>query len=178
MWLSDTIKKMKVLTEIQRCEGIDIRGKTLQRTAVRAVVLRGRELLMVYSANVGDYKFPGGGVDVGETHAQALARELLEECGASLLSVDDEIGAIVEYNLPMEKDFDVFKMTSYYYQCKVKDGFGSQKLDGYEAELGFQPMWIDIDKAIEANKSLSTPSIEWLRREIFALEYLKQNVLK
>ena len=127
---------------------------------------------------MGDYKFPGGGVDVGETHAQALARELLEECGASLLSVDDEIGAIVEYNLPMEKDFDVFKMTSYYYSCQVKDGFGTQKLDGYEAELCFQPMWIDIDKAIEANKSLSTPSIEWLRREIFALEYLKQNVLK
>ena len=30
--------------------------------AVRAVILRGLELLMVYSSNVGDYKFPGGGV--------------------------------------------------------------------------------------------------------------------
>lgn len=127
---------------------------------------------------MGDYKFPGGGVNVDETHAQALARELLEECGASLLSVDDEIGTIVEYNLPMEKDFDVFKMTSYYYQCQVKDGFGSQKLDGYEAELGFQPMWIDIDQAIEANQLLLNSSVGWLRREIFALEYLKQNMLK
>ena len=169
---------MQVLTEIQRASGINTQGRIIQRIAVRAVIFRGRELLMVYSANVGDYKFPGGGVNVSETHAQALARELLEECGASLLSVDGEVGAIVEYNLPMEKDFDVFKMISYYYSCKVKDGFGSQKLDGYEAELGFQPMWIDIDKAIEANKSLSTPSIEWLRREIFALEYLKQNILK
>ena len=169
---------MQVLTEIQRASGINTQGRIIQRIAVRAVIFRGRELLMVYSANVGDYKFPGGGVNVDETHAQALARELLEECGASLLSVDGEIGAIVEYNLPMEKDFDVFKMTSYYYSCQVKDGFGAQKLDGYEAELGFQPMWIDIDKAIEANKSLSAPSIEWLRREIFALEYLKQNVLK
>jgi 8-oxo-dGTP pyrophosphatase MutT (NUDIX family) len=169
---------MQILAEIHRASGINTNGKTNHRTAVRAVILRGRELLMVYSANVGDYKFPGGGVNVGETHVQALARELLEECGASLLGVDGEIGAIIEYKFPMEKDFDVFKMTSYYYSCQVKDGFDTQKLDGYEAELGFQPMWIDIDKAIEANKLLSTPSIEWLRREIFALEYLKQNILK
>ena len=76
---------MQILTEIHRAEGINTYGKTVHRTAVRAVILRGPELLMVYSSNVGDYKFPGGGVDIGETHQQALARELLEECGASLL---------------------------------------------------------------------------------------------
>jgi 8-oxo-dGTP pyrophosphatase MutT (NUDIX family) len=169
---------MPVLTEIHRASGINTQGRTIQRTAVRAVILRGRELLMVYSANVGDYKFPGGGVNVSETHAQALARELLEECGASLLSVDGEVGAIVEYNLPMEKDFDVFKMTSYYYLCRIDDGnFGAQKLDDYEADRGFQPIWIDIDQAIEANQLLLNTSVDWLRREIFALEYLKQNLL-
>jgi 8-oxo-dGTP pyrophosphatase MutT (NUDIX family) len=169
---------MQILTEIQRASGINTQGRAIQRTAVRAVIFRGRELLMVYSANVGDYKFPGGGVNVDEAHEHALARELLEECGATLLSVDDELGAIIEYNFPIEKDFDVFKMTSYYYMCKVKDGFGSQKLDGYEADLGFQPTWIDIDKALVSNRSLLNVPIEWLRREIFALEYLKQNILK
>lgn len=34
-----------------------------------------------------------------------------------------------------------------------------------------------IDKAIEANQSLLNSSIDWLHREIFALEYLKQNIL-
>jgi 8-oxo-dGTP pyrophosphatase MutT (NUDIX family) len=169
---------MNILNEIHRNAGINIHGRTIHRTAVRGVIMRGDELLMVYSANVGDYKFPGGGVNMDETHEQALARELLEECGVSLLSIDDEIGVVVEYKLPMEKGFDVFKMTSYYYSCQVKDDFGSQKLDGYEAELGFQPMWVDIDQAIEANQLLLNSSIDWLRREIFALEYLKQNVLK
>ena len=84
---------MQILTEIHRAEGINIHGRAILRTAARAVILRGSELLMVYSSNVGDYKFPGGGVDIGETHQQALARELLEECGASLLSVDGELGA-------------------------------------------------------------------------------------
>ena len=170
---------MHILTEIHRANGINTQGRIIQRIAVRAVIFRGRELLMVYSANVGDYKFPGGGMNVGETHEQALARELLEECGASLLSVDGEVGAIVEYNLPMEKDFDVFMMTSYYYLCRIEDGsLGLQKLDDYEADRGFQPIWIDIDQAIEANQLLIDLSIDWLRREIFALEYIKQHILK
>lgn len=169
---------MQILTEIHRAEGINTHGKTVHRTAVRAVILRGPELLMVYSSNVGDYKFPGGGVDIGETHQQALARELLEECGASLLSVDGEFGAVVEYNFAEEKEYDVFKMTSYYYFCQIREEFGSQKLDGYEKELGFQPLWINIDEAILLNRSLlETDEIpQWLHREIFILEHLKRSM--
>jgi 8-oxo-dGTP pyrophosphatase MutT (NUDIX family) len=163
---------MKILTEIQRANGINTNGKILHRTAVRAIVQRGRELLMVYSASVGDYKFPGGGVDAGESHEQALARELREECGAALLGMDGELGAIVEYNFAQEKEFDVFKMTSHYYFCRIRDGFSEQKLDGYEQDLGFQPVWIDIDEALAKNRLLlnSINPPEWLKREIFALE--------
>jgi len=166
---------MKILTEIHRADGININGKTVHRTAVRAVTLRGRDLLMVYSSNVGDYKFPGGGVDEGESHEQALARELREECGASLLSVDGELGAVIEYNFSKEKDFDVFKMTSHYYFCRAGDDFGAQKLDDYEKDLGFKPVWVDIEDAISNNRALlalPTPP-EWLRREIFVLDYIR-----
>jgi ADP-ribose pyrophosphatase YjhB (NUDIX family) len=88
---------MQILAEIHHAEGINIQGKTVHRNAVRAVILRGQELLMVYSANVGDYKFPGGGVHKGESYAQALHREVQEECGMSLLQVGDEICRVVEY---------------------------------------------------------------------------------
>jgi 8-oxo-dGTP pyrophosphatase MutT (NUDIX family) len=169
---------MNILAEIQRAKGIDTKGKTIHRTAVRGVIVRGRDLLMIYSSNVGDYKFPGGGVDEGESHEAALRREVQEECGMSLVRVGDEIGAIVEYNIPIEKDYDVFKMTSHYYHCDAAGSFGVQKLDGYEQELGFKPVWVDIEKAIRFNKSLlrSDRIPEWLRREIFILEYLKQNL--
>lgn len=169
---------MNVLTTIHRANGINIHGRTLTRTAVRAVILCGRDLLMVYSANVGDYKFPGGGVNDGETHEQALARELLEECGAQLIRVNGGLGAVIEYDLPEERGFDVFKMTSNYYLCTVRDGVTHQNLEGYEAELGFQPVWVDIDKAIAENRSLllAPDPPEWLGREIFFLEYLRESL--
>jgi len=176
IYLYDTIRPVKILAEIHRRPGINTQGRTVHRTAVRAVILRGRDLLLVFSSTVGDYKFPGGGVNDGESHEQALARELYEECGAHLLSVDGELGAVIEYNIPLEAEFDVFRMTSHYYFCQAGDGFGAQKLDEYEKNLGFKPVWVDIDDAISKNKSLlnSDKFPEWLRREIFVLEYLKQ----
>lgn len=168
---------MHILAEIHRADGVDIHGKTIERTAVRAVIQRGRTLLLIHSANVGDYKFPGGGVDEDETHEQALRREVREECGAELSHIGEEIGAVVEYDHDTETDFDTFKMASHYYRCEVTDGFGAQKLDGYEKDLGFKPVWIPIEAALQKNKTLlnSKNAPEWLRREVFMLEYLQNS---
>lgn len=167
---------MNLLTEIHRTPGVNVHGRAMHRTAVRAVVLQGRALLMIYSANVGDYKFPGGGVRAGESHARALQREVREECGMSLANVGVEIGTVIEYDVPVEADYEVFKMTSHYYRCQIQAGVGAQNLDAYEQELGFKPVWIDVEAAIQCNKALlglkQTP--EWLRRETFMLEYIQQ----
>lgn len=175
-FLSDTIAAMKILTEIHRSNGVPLEGRTFHRTAVRGVILRGKGLLMIYSANVGDYKFPGGGVNQGEDHGQALRREIQEECGMCLSHIGAEIGAVIEYDIPAEKDFDIFKMTSHYYACDVYDSFGTQQLDEYERNLGFKPVWIDIRDAIEQNKVLLETSKmpDWLKRETFVLEYLQK----
>lgn len=169
---------MNILAEIHRSKGIDTQGKTIYRNAVRGVILRGRNLLMVHSTTVGDYKFPGGGVDAGESHEQALRREIREECGALLIEFGQSLGSVIEYKHPEESDYDVFKMTSHYYLCQVGDGFGAQKLDGYEKDLGFKPVWIDIDESILANRLLlnSDKTPDWLKREIFVLEYIRQNL--
>lgn len=73
---------MKTTTkfEIKLGDPIPANIKVISRTGVRAIIWSGQNLLMMKS-NRGDYKFPGGGVEAGESDKQALARELLEETG-------------------------------------------------------------------------------------------------
>jgi 8-oxo-dGTP pyrophosphatase MutT (NUDIX family) len=173
---------MKLLAEIFRKDGIDITGRTIYREAVRGIVTTGRELLMVYSSVNGDYKFPGGGIGPDETHEQALAREVKEECGATISSIETAFGKVIEYDLPLETDYDVFKMTSYYYLCRVDPKFAAQNLDQYEAELDFKPVWIDIDTALHYNRSIiDTGGVNmpfWTKRETFILEQIKQQLFQ
>jgi hypothetical protein len=96
-----------------------------------------------------------------------------------LASIGPEMGAVIEYDFPMEPGYDVFKMTSHYYHCEVQDGFMPQKLEDYEQELGLTPVWVDIDQAIQCNKILlqSGKAPKWLKKEIFVLEYIQQTLL-
>ena len=171
---------MQILTEIFRDPDVDIHGQTDHRAAVRAVVMREGKLLMVYSPVNGDYKFPGGGVDESENHEVALKREIAEECGMNLMHIIKGIGCIVEYAIPMKTGFDVFKMISSYYLCEVDVVIGTQHLDAYEEDLGFQPAWVDIDTAIQTNKAIlkneTKKPPEWTAREVFILEYTRENL--
>ncbi len=172
---------MKILTEIFRDQSLDILGKTDQRQAVRAVVIRDMTLLMVYSPVNGDYKFPGGGVEENEDPEAALRREIAEECGMNLVRILQEIGSIIEYAYPMKREFDVFRMRSNYYLCEIDTTINGQKLDDYEEELGFRPVWVDIDAAIQTNKTVLAVQTKrppaWTAREVFMLEYIKDHYL-
>lgn len=168
-----------VLTTIFRDPGANPHGTTVERQAVRAVILQGTQLLLVYSPVGREYKFPGGGVKVGETLENALGREILEECGARLTLIVREIGSIVEYAFAKELEFETFKMTSHNFLCEVDAFVVPQALEGYEIQLGLQPRWVELEEAVKQNISrlvLSDPS-PWLAREIFTLEYVRDHLL-
>jgi len=160
---------------------INLSGKTILRESVRGIIKRENKLLMVYSPKAGDYMFPGGGIDAGETHEEALAREIREECGARLKSICSEFGKTVEYDIPVEPGYDVFKIVCYYYVCNVDPAFGKRSLEEYEANMGIEPVWVDIDRAIEANKAVIDTkkhgAPRWTRRELFVLELLKKEFM-
>lgn len=176
IWIG--VDGMRLLKEIYRNDNLDLLGKTVFREAVRGIIKKGNKLLMVHSSKEGDYKFPGGGINDGETHEEALVREIREECGARVLDISSDFGKVIEYGKPKEKDYDVFKMVSYYYVCNVDPVLGEKSLDDYEEKLGFEPAWIDIDSAIEANKAIISTKKhnvpKWTQRELFVLELLKE----
>ena len=170
---------MKLLTQIFHRPNLLLDGKTVTREAVRAIVLKGDSVLMVFSKLNGDYKFPGGGVKKGETQKSALQRELMEECGAQLRAILSEFGKVEEYDLPEDDIYDIFKMTSYYYICQVDEEFGRQNLDDYESEYGFTPEWVPIKQAIAVNHKLienPSPTIQrWVKRELFVLKTIPES---
>ncbi|HEX5807599.1 MAG TPA: NUDIX domain-containing protein, partial [Anaerolineales bacterium] len=120
------------------------------------------------------------GLQEGESHAQGLYREIREECGLSVANMGHEIGAVIEYDFPIEADYDAFKMTSHYYHCEVLDGFVPQQLEDYELELGYTPAWIDIDDALRCDRALlhSDNAPKWLKKEIAVLKYIRHNILQ
>ena len=168
---------MNLLKEIYHNEKVQVNGRTILREAVRGVIVDGKKLLMVYSEKNGDYKFPGGGIKHGESHEIALKRELAEEIGKQVTGKIIPFAKVIEYDLPLEKEYDVFKMISYYYWCQVKDTTEKQNLDDYEKELGFLPVWVEIETAIANNtsvlKNLHIGMPRWIKRELQVLEQIK-----
>ncbi|MFW6271150.1 MAG: NUDIX hydrolase [Bacillota bacterium] len=173
---------MKLLKEIYRQENLDFDGKIIYREAVRGVILKGDSIYMLFSNQDGDYKFPGGGIEAGETKEETLKREIKEETGALVLNIGEEIGKIIEYKEAKEEEYDIFKMISYYYMCDVKENYCNQCLDQYEKDLGFEPVWIDINDAIIKNKSIidlrDQKENGWIIRETYVLEKIRKMLKK
>ncbi|MGL4521249.1 MAG: NUDIX hydrolase [Bacilli bacterium] len=151
------------------------------RTAVRAVILKHNQILMIKSNN-GDYKFPGGGLEKGETHEVALCREVLEETGYRMDVRMELVGEITEISQDLFNEEAAFVMQSYYYRTDVLGEPSEQSLDTYEAELGFVGEWIDLNEVIEANESIvevGNPNcIPWLIRETLALKCIRDEMNK
>lgn len=148
-----------------------------ERIAVRAVILHQNKLLLIHS-NLGDYKFPGGGVEDNENHKEALIREIREETGYIHCIVKDKIGTIVERKIDDYNSEAIFQMTSHYYVCKLfSDEKVNQKLDDYEYEQDFTPVWVPIDEAIKQNERVlkSLGKNDWVKRETFVLKEIKKD---
>ena len=167
---------MKFLKEFIKDKDLKLTGNNITREAVKGIIFRKNKILLIHSRVNNDYKFPGGGIEKNETHIDTLKRELFEECGADLTEVTESFGKVIEYSKAVESDYDCFKMTSFYYFCNIEEHVGSTNLDQYEKELGFHPVWVDLEFAINTNNRIFNSSIKserWLERELFILKELK-----
>ena len=155
----------------------DIREQSHRhRLAVRALIWRDDYLLMVYSGKNRDYKFPGGGVEDGESLTEALVREVREECGCSVESVGELWGTTTEIRPASSDDpFRFFCMYSHYSVWTINREKAPLQLDAYEYELDMKPVWVQVKTALKANHSLllaPNKPMPWVQRETRVLERL------
>ena len=125
------------------------------RHAVRSVIIRGSKVAMVKSTTKGFYQFPGGGIDDGETHEQALIRETMEEVGLTVLPhTIRPLGIVQEIRASQFVEKVIFDQTSYYYFADVRDEVHAQVLEDYEKDLGYTLEWVDMEQARAVNLKL------------------------
>ncbi|MCM3575307.1 NUDIX domain-containing protein [Mesobacillus subterraneus] len=155
---------------------MDIYKNTIERIAVRAIIMKNNHILLVRSDR-GDFKFPGGGVKKDESHEKCLKREVKEETGYIHCIVMDKIGTIIERKKDEFEEDALFQMTSHYYLCNlVTEEKDAQQLDDYEAVLDFKPIWVSLNEAIKQNERRidKYEQNSWLIRETYVLKQLEE----
>jgi len=155
----------------------DIDDQLFIRTAVRAIIKKDDQYVMIQSLLYKDIKFPGGGQEQNESDIDTLYREVLEETGLTIKK--DTIkpyGMMIEKRKSTINEHEVFYMESKYYTCEVEDHIKKQLLSDYEITYDYQVIHISLEDAIKQNESLlykDTKAIPWVKRELRVLEYLK-----
>ena len=162
---------MKLIDEVQ-LEEIESRLDYRLREAVRAIVLKGDKMALLYVSNENYHKLPGGGIEQGENLNQALEREILEEVGVTIENIR-EVGKIIEYRKQHH-----LKQISYCFVIDVKYDTGNLNYTEEEKAEGFELKWVSIQEALKLMKN-DKPK-DYLgtfvkARDICILEYSRRN---
>jgi len=168
---------MRVL-RVFDAEDYDASAAKCLRSAVRAIIFKNGKLALIQSKKIGEYKFPGGGVEAGETYLAALNREVREETGLTVIP-----SSVREYGMTREIRADainggIFEQNSYYYLCETEETVSDVNLDVYEIEYGYTLQFVTIDEAISTNACLlDHVDARWVNRELSVLRHIKNNLL-
>ncbi len=116
--------------------------KELKRIeVVAAIILDGSRVLATqrgYGKWRGWWEFPGGKVQPGETHEEALLREIKEELDAAIV--------VDRYHSTVDYDYPDFHLTMHCYCCHLSDGH-------YTLKEHIDARWLTAD---------TITSVQWL----------------
>lgn len=137
------------MNRITRLTDADVLGtpglsQAQPRLTARAVVLspKGR-IAVMYAAKYGIHTLPGGGVEEGETTEEALIREIAEETGCRIATVEP-LGLIEENRFHAD-----YTQLNYYYIVHTADETLHPHLTALETENGTIAMWCTLEEAYE-----------------------------
>lgn len=98
----------------------------------------------------GGWEFPGGKVEEGESHEEALKREIMEELDTKI-----KVGNLLE---TIEYDYPEFHLTMYCYLCTIESGTLTLKEH-------MAARWLTKE---------TINSVNWLEADLALIGYLKE----
>ena len=153
----------------------------IERHAARAIVLKGENILLLFTQRYHDYSLPGGGIDEGEDEIEGLIRELKEETGAQGVRNVKPFARYDEYR-PWYKPYaDIIHMISHCYVCEIDEELGETAYESHEVSNGMKPVWMNIHQAIAHNEEVIANSDKKglsIERETFMLKVIVEKLLK
>lgn len=171
---------MRLLFEIDK-KDYDPDGAAFIRHSARCINIKNSLVAMVHSIKYDYYKFPGGGIEGGESAESAMIREAREEAGLSVIpGTIQGYGYVHRIHKSDHDGAEYFLQDNFYYLCDVEEALCPQDLDDYEADEQFTLEYVEPDKAISVNRNADhgqhgQPMLALeLERESRVLEMLKE----
>ncbi len=145
-----------------------------ERFCVRGIIEKDGKIA-TQKGKRGDYKILGGGIEPGEKHAIALAREIREEAG--LIMIEDSIqeaGEIEELHKDLYGKESIYHCHTYFYYVEIEDRRVEPQLTESEIAKGYKLAWATPEEIIRAN----TPFLKkepWIFRDTEFVRIYQQN---
>ena len=137
------------------------------RTCCRGIIINEGKILLSYETKTDQYMIPGGGLEEKESIEECVVRELSEETGYLVEPT--------KYVLRIEEHYEDEKYIDEYFLCKIV-GTSIRKLTRRENEVGMEPRWVEIKKAISIfSKHQDYASEDEMRRGLYQREYIALN---
>lgn len=149
---------------------------TFVRNSARSIIIENQKIAMLHSRGYGYYALPGGGIEEGETPAEAMIRETREEAGLVVLPDSvREYGYVRRIQKSDLHETECYLQNNFYYLCKAAGEILSPKWEDYEAKEDYHLEYVDPAYAIRENRRVAeSPHFRrmMLEREIRVLELL------
>lgn len=146
------------------------------RPSVRAIIMRDGKLALVHNGKFDYYMFPGGGIEAGETHEEALIREVKEESGLVVIPESiKEYGSALRLSKSSHFENTIFEQENYYYRCEVQEELDETEFDIHEIEEQYSLVYLTPEEAVRRNRSNDHGDENggvWIERETRMMELL------
>ncbi len=133
---------------------------------VGAVILRGDEIALIRRGNppkVGEWSLPGGRVELGETTANAVIREVEEETGlkVTLGPLIDTVDFIETDDTQVNFHYVLVDYIAYYLSGEIKAGSDAADARFFSLDDALSlPLWSETKRIIKAARNLAQENPE------------------